>query len=113
MKRLVTLLLLCAWLGGCVAFQHGPDLKACPPGKRPGGLHPSEAAALRNHVRHGYQDMRKGDCQSARSHFQLALEIDPHDGDAKAGWQEADACCSQTKAQAETQSKTKDKGKRK
>jgi hypothetical protein len=66
--------------------------KAPPPGHRPGGLHPSKVAELRNHVKHGYKNLRQGDCDAAREEFKLALEIDPFDAEAKAGWKEAASC---------------------
>ncbi len=92
MRRLVTVLLLLGWLSGCV-YVPAAGPKACPPGQRPGGLHPSEVAALRNHVKHGYHWLEKGKCCRAQDEFGQALEMDPADPDARAGWEEASACC--------------------
>src|SRR4030042_4605696 len=92
MKRLITVLFLFGWLGGCTCAVMPVGPQACPPGHRPGGLHPSQAAALRNHLKHGYHNLEKGKCDKAQAEFAQALEIDPGNPDARVGWEQADAC---------------------
>jgi Tfp pilus assembly protein PilF len=98
MRLLVVSLLLLLWLAGCIVVPAGGPVVvppggqvACPPGHNP-VLHPSDAAALRNHIKHGYKSLSKGDCESALEEFQQALEIAPYEPEAQAGWQEAQDC---------------------
>lgn len=90
-SRLITIAMLLAALAGCVVVP-APAPPHVPPGHRPGGLHPSEAAALRNHIKHGFKNLEKGDCHSAQVEFARALEIDPANPDAQVGYQEALHC---------------------